>query len=86
MFILKKGHQPGVYVPLRALFLVTNTCMCITLHFCLKYDSNFLAMMELGLLSTMYINPGIFLPFRTWGRGPLILGKNSARIYQNGKI
>ena len=23
MFILKKGHQPGVYVPLRALFLVT---------------------------------------------------------------
>ena len=25
MFILKKGHQPGVYVPLRALFLVMNT-------------------------------------------------------------
>ena len=24
MFILKKGHQPGVYVPLRALFLVRN--------------------------------------------------------------
>ena len=24
MFILKKGHQPGVYVPLRALFLVNN--------------------------------------------------------------
>ena len=24
MFILKKGHQPGVYVPLRALFLVLN--------------------------------------------------------------
>ena len=24
MFILKKGHQPGVYVPLRALFLVFN--------------------------------------------------------------
>ena len=22
--ILKKGHQPGVYVPLRALFLVCN--------------------------------------------------------------
>ena len=22
MFILKKGHHPGVYVPLRALFLV----------------------------------------------------------------
>ena len=25
MFILKKGHQPGVYVPLRALFLVYST-------------------------------------------------------------
>ena len=24
MFILKKGHQPGVYVPLRALFLVNT--------------------------------------------------------------
>ena len=24
MFRLKKGHQPGVYVPLRALFLVCN--------------------------------------------------------------
>ena len=27
MFILKKGHQPGVYVPLRALFLVANVNM-----------------------------------------------------------
>ena len=26
MFILKKGHQPGVYVPLRALFLVFAVC------------------------------------------------------------
>ena len=25
MFILKKGHQPGVYVPLRALFLVKKS-------------------------------------------------------------
>ena len=24
MFMLKKGHQPGVYVPLRALFLVQS--------------------------------------------------------------
>ena len=24
MFIHKKGHQPGVYVPLRALFLVVD--------------------------------------------------------------
>ena len=27
MFILKKGHQPGVYVPLRALFLVLIVCV-----------------------------------------------------------
>ena len=26
MFILKKEHQPGVYVPLRALFLVSQGC------------------------------------------------------------
>ena len=29
MFILKKGHQPGVYVPLRALFLVGNKLMIL---------------------------------------------------------
>ena len=29
---------------------------------------------------------GIFLPFRTLGRGPLTLGKNSAHIFQIGKI
>ena len=28
MFILKKGHQPGVYVPLRALFLVYLDYIC----------------------------------------------------------
>ena len=28
MFILKKGHQPGVYVPLRALFLVLHKIIC----------------------------------------------------------
>ena len=28
MFILKKGHQPGVYVPLRALFLVSDRFVC----------------------------------------------------------
>ena len=27
MFILKKGHQPGVYVPLRALFLVAHVLL-----------------------------------------------------------
>ena len=29
---------------------------------------------------------GIFLPFRTWGQGPLSLGKNSVQIYHIGKI
>ena len=29
MFILKKGHQPGVYVPLRALFLVFTKTLCL---------------------------------------------------------
>ena len=28
MFILKKGHQPGVYVPLRVLFLVDIMKVC----------------------------------------------------------
>ena len=28
MFIFKKGHQPGVYVPLRALFLVEYMKVC----------------------------------------------------------
>ena len=29
MFILKTGHQPGVYVPLRALFLVDDNSKII---------------------------------------------------------
>ena len=28
MFILKKGHQPGVYMPLRALFLDFIKSIC----------------------------------------------------------
>ena len=33
MFILKKGHQPGVYVPLRALFLVYGVFYAFPLFF-----------------------------------------------------
>ena len=35
MFILKKGHQPGVYVPLRALFLVNDNVYSnwLSIHF-----------------------------------------------------
>ena len=43
MFILKKGHQPGVYVPLRALFLVylylqSKSLIVITVLFMLPAD------------------------------------------------
>ena len=34
MFILKKGHQPGVYMPLRALFLVLFFCILHSSQFC----------------------------------------------------
>ena len=30
MFILKKGHQPGVYVPLRALFSSIHCCVNVS--------------------------------------------------------
>ena len=33
MFILKKGHQPGVYVPLRALFLVSVSMGIFGIYF-----------------------------------------------------
>ena len=39
MFILKKGHQPGVYVPFRALFLVElkRVLVCLLWNFvCLR--------------------------------------------------
>ena len=42
MFILKTGHQPGVYVPLRALFLVFLRRNKIRRHFflnCLRFAS-----------------------------------------------
>ena len=44
MFILKKGHQPGVYVPLRALFLVLLVFISgaeyyILYYFCFEYFS-----------------------------------------------
>ena len=46
MFILKKGHQPGVYLPLRALFLVL---------YLLKAKSNFTLIMYIPFT-------GIFKP------------------------
>ena len=46
MFLLKKGNQPGVYVPLRALFLVSfksgQSHICQhSLKFCGKSETNF---------------------------------------------
>ena len=39
MFILKKGHQPGVYVPLRALFLVGHAISVNNTSYCLLIES-----------------------------------------------
>ena len=39
MFILKKGHQPGVYVPLRALFLVDFDFESRSYHVLFSKDS-----------------------------------------------
>ena len=36
MFILKKGHQPGVYMPLRALFLVHLILIVCVLSYFVK--------------------------------------------------
>ena len=42
MFILKKGHQPGVYVPLRALFLVFLLGIFgISIHYVFKHFGPF---------------------------------------------
>ena len=51
MFILKKGHQPGVYVPLRALFLVWPRWRTRTMDpkRCVLYDHYML--FRLGVLS-----------------------------------
>ena len=38
MFILNKGHQPGVYMPLRALFLVSNVFIMQN-HFLLQLEA-----------------------------------------------
>ena len=45
MFKLKKGHQPGVYVPLSALFLVehvgaTKLVLCLAQQWLLTFSSN----------------------------------------------
>ena len=42
MFILKKGHQPGVYVPLRALFLVIKTIGIQEINQCTAYKIYYL--------------------------------------------
>ena len=50
MFILKKGYQPGVYVPLRALFLVLYLlCVGLAHEF---YDLNYLSCLYLVIFSS----------------------------------
>ena len=41
MFILKTGHQPGVYVPLRALFLVENVLPAMMKR--IKFNCSFIS-------------------------------------------
>ena len=40
MFILKKGNQPGVYVPLRALFLVKRALTSLPSILIIKGEMN----------------------------------------------
>ena len=42
MLILKKGHQPGVYVPLRALFLVQFVFLLKYMRIILRHQACFL--------------------------------------------
>ena len=54
MFMLKKGHQPGVYVPLRALFLVLKRMARISW---LKHNTISLKSLKpLGNVTKMYVN------------------------------
>ena len=58
MFILKKGYQPGVYVPLRALFLVAyaKTKTQISFAVTAKLISAFV-FATLIVQSLFYLNP-----------------------------
>ena len=42
MFILKKGQQPGVYVPLRALFLVVNIILWYKIYVQVYYKEKYI--------------------------------------------
>ena len=59
MFILKKGHQPGVYVPLRALFLVIQVLYLLCLYKAQTsgerlQDHGYDLRMKIALLITIY--------------------------------
>ena len=56
MFILKKGHQPGVYVPLRALFLV-NCIIKLCLNCFGNPDGRFLAHLSRRLIGELIVYP-----------------------------
>ena len=58
MFILKKGHQPGVYVPLRALFLVNWKLL-----FCenLQQKTLFLVVFDIRLQTTLLLLTDAYL-------------------------
>ena len=50
MFILKKGQQPGVYVPLRALFLVLYVLICGALLSCSNSNELLLSGQKFNLI------------------------------------
>ena len=57
MFILKKGHQPGVYVPLRALFLVVAAHIGFISHLIvsLSLEDRFTSCMTYKLPYSLYL-------------------------------
>ena len=68
--ILKKGHQPGVYVPLRALFLVSSTISqgLLYLEFRnLVQTSDMTSCTVYKKSATYYLSVPLFVP--KWGGG-----------------
>ena len=55
MFILKKGHQPGVYVPLRALFLVYSVCLSLVCIIEFEYYHIWQEVNEKNTVSIKYV-------------------------------
>ena len=90
MFILKKGHQPGVYVPLRALFLVLHVYMyykIFRVHQIRCYQpGSHLPFYIGGIVQFVKSVSGQFLDFVHIVSVTMLIGKPSAVDYQLGNI